>query len=396
MCASFAPHTGSMIITGEHISSVVRYEENNIDHQHNLNPFFNEIDQYIAGKKDKLVITHIGDSHIQADFLTHETRQLFQRTFGNGGRGFVFPYRALRTNGPLNVNLDYGGEWQSCRSAILSNDCNFGICGMTATTFDSSAFLRIDPNSFGEMNYEFDRLKLFHFQSAHSFDPVFLESDSSLKSCDILPVSSSVSEVYFGEMQDSLWIAFRNQSPQHYFQLFGMSLENEHRGLVYNAIGQNGAFVNSYLRSTFFGEQLAALNADLVIVSLGTNDGYKSEGMFCKACFKEKYGELIKRIETANPNAAILLTTPGDFYVRQRYHNKNIEEIRQAILELAVEHSTGVWDFNDVMGGDHAIKKWRAEGLAQRDLVHYTEKGYTLQGRLLYEAIMQAYESRFD
>jgi len=376
--------------------SSVHYDENSLESEVNMHSFYDAIDDYIAGNRDKIVITHVGDSHIQADFLTHEARTLFQKTFGNGGRGFVFPYRIVPTNGPLNLKTRYGGNWEACRSIIAHDNCNFGICGTTATTFDSSAYLRMDPNYYGDMNYEFDRMKLFYFQSPLTFDIRLLTKDSTPVEFDIQPLSKSVSEVFFNTMQDSIWMAFEGGNQNKYFQLYGLSLENQNRGVVYNAIGQNGARVTSYLRHTFFEEQLLALKSDLVIVSLGTNDGYMAESQFCKDCFKENYRKLLQRIRDDNPRISILLTTPGDFYVRRRYHNNNIEEMNLAIYELAAEFNTAIWDFNNVMGGTYSIKKWRDEGLARHDLVHFTEKGYLLQGKLLYESIMAGYEKRFD
>ncbi|MBI1306497.1 MAG: hypothetical protein GC181_07780 [Bacteroidetes bacterium] len=396
MATSFGPKSQLLAPLSEQTASVVLYDENIIQNGQALNNFYNQIDLYIANHKDRIVITHIGDSHIQADYLTQETRILFQKTFGNAGRGYIFPYRMIRSNGPVNLGTQYGGTWESCRSVLLSNDCNFGICGITATTFDSAAYFRIDPNSYVDMNYEFDRVKLFHYQSPHSFDIALRKSDSSVLDYDIQPRGETVSEIYFAEMQDSLWFTFNNQGPQKYFQFFGMSLENGRRGVLYNAIGQNGAFVKSYLRNTYFEEEMKALESDMVVVSLGTNDGYMSEGMFCKACFTENYRELLNRIRRANPDVTILLTTPGDFYIRQRNHNSNIEKMNEAIYELAREFKAGVWDFNKVMGGDYSIKKWKSNGLAQNDLVHFTETGYQLQGRLLYEAIMNGFEKRFD
>jgi lysophospholipase L1-like esterase len=396
MGTSFHYTTSSLKTSNENKYSSVQYDKNALVNDDNMHSFYNAIDQYLAGKKDKIVISHVGDSHIQADFLTHEARTLFQKTFGNGGRGFIFPFRLVPTNGPLTINTRYGGTWETCRSIISHDSCNFGLCGTTATTFDRKAFLRLDPNYYGDLSYEFDRVKMFYFQSALSFDIHLLDKDSAALDFDQQPVNRTVSEIFFNEMQDSIWMEFYGDDPHQYFQLYGLSLENEHRGLVYHGIGQNGARVKSYLRNSFFEEQLKVLKSDLVIVSLGTNDGYMSEGLFCSECFKDDYHALLSRIVKDNPNISLLITTPGDFYIRRRYHNTNIERMNEAIYELAAEFDAAIWDLNKIMGGGTSIRKWRDEGLAQRDLVHFTREGYLLQGRLLYESIMGSYEKRFD
>jgi lysophospholipase L1-like esterase len=374
----------------------VDYSKNEVLQSENLVSFYNALDNYVEQKDNKVVITHIGDSHIQADFLTHTTRKLFQKTFGNGGRGFVFPFRMIRSNSPLNLGIRYEGEWSGCRSISSRDHCNFGICGATATTFDSTSYIQLNPNLDGDMNYEFNKIKLFSYHTPLSFDVRMLNQDSVNIDFDYQPINGSVSEIYFKDMQDSLWMTFDKGEEQSYFQFFGMSLENSNPGVVYNAIGLNGAYAKSYLRNNFFDEQLSVLNSDLVIISLGTNDCYMTERLFCKSCFKKSYETLINKVKQSNPNASLLFVTPGDFYIRRRYHNGNIDLAIEAIYELAASHKAAVWDFNKIMGGNYAIRKWQSDGLARADLIHYSEEGYVLQGKMLYQSIMDGYEKRFD
>ena len=94
---------------------------------------------------------------------------------------------------------------------------------------------------------------------------------------------------------------------------------------------------------------------------------------------------------------ALLFVTPGDFYIKRRYHNANIDLVIEAIYELArvlrcirLGLSTKSW------AGITPLKKWQSDGLARGDLIHYSEEGYVLQGKMLYQGIMDGYEKRFD
>ncbi|MFT5511620.1 MAG: lysophospholipase L1-like esterase [Bacteroidia bacterium] len=396
ICTSFKQKTAAPLPVYFPEYQSVDYSKNLIYKPDNLQHFYSSLDNYVYETQKKVVITHIGDSHIQADFLTHTARKLFQKTFGNGGRGFVFPFRIIRSNSPLNLGIKYDGQWTGCRSISSRDKCNFGITGATATTFDSTAYLRLNPNLDGDMNYEFNKLKLFSYHTPLSFDVNLLNGDSLGVDFDYQPINNSVSEIYFKDMQDSLWIAFDKGEEQGYFQLFGMSFENANPGVIYNAVGLNGAYAKSYLRNTFFTEQLEVLESDLVIISLGTNDAYMSEKLFCKACFKDSYESLIKKVKESNPNASLLFVTPGDFYVRRRYHNSNIDKVVESIYELAESYNASVWDFNKLMGGNYSIRKWQSDGLARADMIHYSEEGYILQGKMLYQSIMDGYEKRFE
>lgn len=380
----------------EYNSACVQEEKNVILHPENLKHWHQTTDKLIKRKASKVNIVHIGDSHIQADVLTHRTRTMLQNTFGNGGRGFIFPYRLLRSNSPLNVKIRKGGEWSGCQSTRLRDQCNFGITGASASTYDSSAFVMINPNRFDDMDYSFDRMKLFHYRTPHDFELQFIGSNNKVLETDIQPISRTTSLVTFRERQDSFMMTFDKRHKQELFQLFGMSLENDAPGVIYHSIGLNGAYLNSYLRNQFFDEQLSQLNPDLIIISLGTNDGYMSDTRFCIDCFKENYRKLIKNIQANNPDASILLTTPGDYYRKRRYHNANNLNIVKVIQALSEEFGTAVWDFNAIMGGEYSIRTWHRNGLSQNDLVHYTLEGYLVQGELLYEALMDSYEQRFE
>ena len=48
--------------------------------------------------QSKIIFLHIGDSHIQADYLSHTIRTKLQKKFGNAGRGLISPLKIAITN----------------------------------------------------------------------------------------------------------------------------------------------------------------------------------------------------------------------------------------------------------------------------------------------------------
>ncbi len=377
----------------------IYYEFNAIDPitEFGLNSFFLRLDQYLSKRQGKINIVHIGDSHIQADYLTHSARKRFQYTFGNGGRGFIFPHRLAKVNNAYTVGISGLGVWTNHKSITMSDQGLYGITGISLKTTDSSAMIYMNPNKLHDMNYEFTRMKLFYEQSENCFGLDFMVNAPGDIDYDEIPISNGISQVYFDQPIDSIWMMLDKSGEfQQQFQLYGMSLENDYPGIIYHGIGLNGAYAKSYLRNHYLEPQLKALNADLVILSLGTNDGFMSEGKFCMQCFKDNYRALLSRIRSASPKASILITTPGDNFMRAKIHNTNMKKITEALYEIAVEYDAALWDFNKVMGGEHSMRKWHSYGLAQKDLVHFTEEGYNQIGCLLFEAIMNSYECRFD
>jgi len=339
----------------------------------------------------KVSIVQIGDSHIQADYLSGNFRRHLQTFFlgSMGGRGFIFPYRVAKTNNPENYRVSSKGVWNSCRNVEKERSCELGLSGIAVTTTDSLARITIsidDPNLQG---YDFDRLMVFH-----NFDPLAYIPVISCDSC-----SYTVKE--FPEKGYSLFEFSRNMSSvtlslkktsakQDHFTLFGFNFDSNDPGIIYHTVGVNGAKVESYLRCTYFVQHLAALNPDWVIVSLGTNDAYTN--VFDTVLFKSQVDSLVQRIKRAAPNCAVLLTTPGDHRIRRRYPNENTLVVSSILKEEAERYHLSYWDFNSVMGGFGSISAWYQMGLAHTDFLHYTKKGYEYQAQLLFNAFLKSYD----
>ena len=64
----------------------------------------------------------------------------------------------------------------------------------------------------------------------------------------------------------------------------------------------------------------------------------------------------------------------------------------ETIRRYAKDHHLLVWDMYDVVGGrERACLNWTEAQLMRPDHVHYLPEGYVLQGNLLYQALIQAY-----
>jgi len=89
----------------------INYEADTLINAKYLQPFFNKLLKLENGDTNQISILHIGDSHIQADFLTREIRKDLQLRFGNAGRGLVFPLRVAGTNEPVDYHSSTNVSW---------------------------------------------------------------------------------------------------------------------------------------------------------------------------------------------------------------------------------------------------------------------------------------------
>lgn len=361
--------------------------ENDVFNSSALAPFLRKLAKLDSTKSGKVSVVHIGDSHIQADFFSGQTRKRLQTRFGNAGRGLVFPYSLAGTSGAIDVKFKSDGVWNHCDIMKGFLNCNLGVSGYSVSCKSETRFV-LDVKSKADTDASFNKLSLF------SEDTFVIDSETIGAYRD----SSDGKEVtiLFDELQDSLTLLALTSDNIGQVELQGVVMENQLPGILYNAVGVNGSSTRQYLRSQVFSEQIASLNASLVIISFGTNDCYMSSSKFCIDCVKEGIRNLIVRIRKENPSSAILLTSPPDSYIYRKYANSNIPKLQQAMKELCFEQNVALWDFYGLMGGKNSIKQWQNNGLARRDYIHLTKTGYELQGNLLYEALIKAYDDLND
>ncbi len=368
----------------------VQYDSNYLHRPAALNSFWAKLRRLEAGGKEEVHILHLGDSHIQADMFTGETRRGFRRDhrFPLGSRGFVFPFRAIKSNNPENYKVQYGGYWTGKRSALGGDQSRWGLAGVTAATRDTAAWLHFDPGFLGD-GYAVKRVKIF-FDRENPLSYMAVAVPDEGNGVVAYREGPGYLEFVFEKPQKTLKIKVEKSAPhQREFVLQGLTIEEDRPGIVYSTAGGNGAKVVSFLRCEDFAANLRALLPDLLILSLGTNDAFTLP--FDAVQFKEDYRTLINTAREAMPGLPVLLTTPGDNRRQGRFYNRSNESARQAVFQLAEEAGAAVWDFYAVMGGFLSIDKWHTARLAQRDKVHLTQKGYEYQGKLFYAALMQAY-----
>src|SRR5687768_7349147 len=73
------------------IVGIGRPADNLIGNANHLDDFFESLSELKTKNDRKISILHIGDSHIQGDYLTQPTRKNLQQHFGNAGRGLIVP-----------------------------------------------------------------------------------------------------------------------------------------------------------------------------------------------------------------------------------------------------------------------------------------------------------------
>lgn len=363
-----------------------------------LNCFYSKFYEVITSRSGQLSVMHIGGSHIQADIFSHQVRSHFDSLFPDShtSRGIIFPYETARTNNPWNYTVSHKGTWEASRNVREERRAELGVTGIAVTTVDSVAEITVHLNHEKEQGrWKFTRLTLLGTPESSLVEPILLVNDTVLTA-----KYDSVHSVYVYTLEHeaetfTLNIVQRD-TVMHAFTVNGFLVENNNPGIVYHAIGVNGASVPSYLSCENFERDLALLHPDLIVFGIGINDA--SMDTFTDSAFIAQYDSLIAMIERVVPDCAYIFVTNNDSYRkiksgRASYYevNRNGLRVQRDFYELAIKHDGGVWDMFAIMGGLHSMKQWEAFGLAKKDKVHFTYKGYKLLGNLFFTALIESY-----
>lgn len=182
-----------------------------------------------------------------------------------------------------------------------------------------------------------------------------------------------------------------------YPQTTGQRLAETFGNVSYTDMGVNGATCLTFTHPDRIAA-IAALKPELLILSFGTNESHNKR--YNINLHYQQMDELISLIRDSLPDVPILLTTPPGSYEsfrrrgRRRTYTINPRTVTAAntIQKYARDHHLVVWDMYNVVGGSlRACKNWQEARLMRPDHVHYLPEGYILQGNLLYEAIIKAY-----
>lgn len=220
------------------------------------------------------------------------------------------------------------------------------------------------------------------------------------ESGSLMPIMERLSTLRSGGGDDSLRIVHIGDSHirGHIFpETTGALLNRVFASVAYTDMGVNGATCLTFTHP----DRIAAiteLNPELLILSFGTNESHGKR--YNSTIHYNQMDELIKLIRDRMPDVPILLTTPPGSYEsfrvrrRQRTYAVNPRTVVavETIRRYARDHQLAVWDMYNLVGGkNYACKNWQAAGLMRPDHVHFMPEGYVLQGELLFEALINAY-----
>jgi lysophospholipase L1-like esterase len=361
---------------------------NRIANAAGLDSFYKKLYQLKTTGQGVVSIVHIGDSHIQADFLSAVVRTGLQQFFGNAGRGLVFPYQLAQSNAPDDISSSSNTSWQFNRIAHPEIPVTPGVSGYVLQSNKDGATINFSLKADGNGPQSFNRLKFF--------------TDSSESNSWVLQVENNNEPFLIKNSNDSLLFtevilkdpaasfALSSLPSGNTKEFYGVSLENSNAGVLYHSIGVNGTRYDQYNIASLFWKQLAALNADLYIISLGTNEAQRT--VLDEAVFQQQLSLFIQKLKIASPDASVLITTAADSY-KGRKPNVVLKKVNLSLDNYCSQNHIPFWDLYRITNGSGSAYSWIKRGMMNRDRIHFTADGYRIQGTLLFNALAKGYNS---
>lgn len=371
-----------------------------IDPCHTLNPFFEKLSKLEKETWKKTVqapghnvvsIMHVGDSHIQAGFLSVTIMERLQQRFGSAGRGLIFPLKLAKTNEPYDYLIRSESRWDKSLCVQRIHKMPMGIGGFSIKAEDEHFTFDIVSSNQKENDYSFNKVTVFHHEKApelkvDNLDISFIREKDSNPFTTIFRLNKCVNKLDLSAVPGA-----KSDSAIYY----GFSLENGKDGVLYHAIGLNGAQFRHYASVQDFARQMSVLNPQLFIFSLGTNEAFR--GRLPEKAFFAEIDRIIGPIRKLNPNADIIITTPPDCLgagvSKTKASNANIHLVRKYLIQYANNRKYAYWDLYSLLGGDNSAYKLYTAGYLATDGVHFKRSGYTMIGNLFYDALINSYKS---
>lgn len=328
-------------------------------------------------------VVYLGNSHVQADFNGAALRNRLAQ--GHlAGRGIIIPFRLAGTNEPVDYTFRTANPYESDRIMRQTRGLELPFTG-----------IGVRPNT-SEFTFDitckkpFDRLR-FHTTGGF-YDITEISTGGHRTRFHNCPDPDAMLNVVLPEPTTDVAITMQGDMQATFG---GIELLSDSVGVLTHSIGNNGTSFCDYNTLPGFGEGIASLHPDLVIVALGTNEAF---GRLSMEALCSDMGSLLSGIERYSPGTKVLLVGPTECYKKIRKYRKGrrrrtVQVINTKTTQVARTMRTyaeekGIPYYNHYAVAGSAASQ-RSARLLGADGVHFTATAYRLWGSLLGDAIIE-------
>lgn len=363
---------------------------------HALDAFYARLER-TKGKEPGAVtrILHYGDSVLTSDYVSGTVRRRLQAELGDAGHGFILVAKAWEWYFHNDVTQGASDGWRSSRvTGPFTADKMYGIGGVSfvGRPGASAWYGTAKGQTYGKNVSRFD----VYYMTTPTGGDVELAVDGRAERFSTKG-EEKVSRIQSFTVPDGearLSLKVLSGAPR----LFGVALERDVPGVVYDALGANGGRGDllGAMDGEHWREQMALRDPALVILHYGTNES--SGGMVKRETYEAALRALVDKVKAAAPRASVLVVAPLDRAEKdERTGALRTKPVIKRLVEcqkkVAAEAGVGFWNLYEAMGGEDSMAAWVKRGLGGSDLTHPSPRGAEVLGGLLSDALLAGFES---
>lgn len=360
-----------------------------------LETFFTALERTKTGTAGAVTrVAHYGDSVIVVDEVSAVVRRAFQQRYGDAGHGFVLaqaPWPWYRHEG---IDQGASGGWRIYRSISGGpEDRCYGYGGVAFETRLPSRSLWVGSSpAASKQSALFSKLDVHYLAQPEGGDVEVLVDDQPAATLHTAADKRAAGFHHLEVTPGRHRVELRTTSTRP-VRLFGLCLERNRPGVVWDALGLNGTCMTVIGRMNMehLAQQLHHRRPDLIVLSFGLGEA-KRPGLVRR--YRRTIRPILQKLRQIHPSASCLITGPTDRGVivdGAKRSNPNIPEVVAAQREVAAEVGCAFYDAFRSMGGDGAVLRWVGAGLIKSDMTHPTPRGAELLGQALFEALERSH-----
>jgi hypothetical protein len=342
---------------------------------------------------DALRILHYGDSQIEGDRISGFLRSQFQRRYGGGGVGYLPLNPAIPINPTVGIALSEG--WLHSPPLVKYNyriPLPVGHLLSASTAASSNVWIKINRRAL--RNYEplwFSQVKLLLKNTEAPRSVEILTASGIMHKTKIVP-KDEAQQVVVNVDGSSEFIIINLRGASN-LTLYGIALDAR-GGITIDNIPLRSSAGTDFVKTDMatMKQCMALLNVAMIVLQFGVNVVPHQAANY--KYYEEQVFRQLKRLQQASPQTPILVVGVSDIARRGAggvlASYPNIEMVRNAQRNAALRAGCAFWDTYQAMGGQNSIISWvyARPPLAAKDFCHFTPKGISFIGELLWEAML--------
>jgi hypothetical protein len=340
-------------------------------------------------------VAHWGDSAIVADGMTSAIRRLLQDSFGDAGHGFV-----LVDGGKSYAHQDVrhkAGTWNLVRIINRQDKLKrYGFGGIAAKGYGGAwaSFGTVEDSPVGS---KVSRFEVYHMKGPKK-GAISLSVDGAEPILVDTAAESVTDGVFSLKVSDGAHrLKLRAKGP---VRLYGVALERDAPGVVYDSLGLLGARGSRLLDydDDHLALQFKQRDVKLFILMFGGNALKDRTSL---ETYRATFASLVKKFRKASPDSSCLIMSPVDHAELYRKRYRTVPRLLQIMpiqREVALQEGCAYFSNFDAMGGEGSMEAWvkRKPPLAYADYAHLRPKGGNSLGLRVFKALVYGFAEYVD